>query len=184
MARISVLFLPLLAMIAGCAGPIETRIKTHAISALPAVKTYNFAASAADEDGALYVEAQSLVAATLSRKGFRADETGQLAVDIAIANRPASIALSTGQGDEQTVIALKKERRPLQSCDDFEHRVTITMVDQIAGTAYYKGSAAEYHCKAAITDSLPYLVAGALSDLGNAVDTSPRMTTRQRSGIE
>ncbi|MEW4467471.1 hypothetical protein AB1K62_06545 [Parasphingorhabdus sp. JC815] len=178
----AVLMIPIVAAVSGCVGPIETRIQTQAGPALPTKKIYSFTARP-EQNSPAYQTARKIVAGVLESKNFVATEDAPIRVHIALANRPASIAMTTGENDKLNVIAEKKKRKLLQSCDDREHRLTITMVNILDGSAYYSGTAAEYHCKGSLEQSLPHLVDAALSDLGK-IDKPMNIKTRTRSGIE
>ncbi|MEP2101199.1 MAG: DUF4136 domain-containing protein [Parasphingorhabdus sp.] len=182
MRRLAILMTPILAITASCSGPIETRIQTEAGSALPAQKQYSFTAKP-EQNSETYQSARKLVAEALAAKSFIAADEAPILVHIALAGRPASIALTAGEKDNVSTIAGQKERKPLQSCDDVEHRLTINMVAAADGSVIYSGTAAEYHCKGSMEQSLPFLIDGALSDLGNSGPTTDSKT-RTRTGIE
>ena len=127
---------------------------------------------------------RGLVTAELERQGFTQNAAALMLVHIAFADRPASIAITTGEKDERAPVAVAKDRKPLQSCDDREHRLIVSIANQVDGTMIYKGSASEYHCKGEFADSLPHLVKAALSDFGAGSDGGVRTRTVTRSGIE
>ncbi|QTD57239.1 DUF4136 domain-containing protein [Parasphingorhabdus cellanae] len=172
-----------MAITASCSGPIETRIQTQAASTLPAQTQYSFSAKP-EQNNKTYDQARELVADALSAKNFVAAQQAPVMVHIALANRTASIAMTTGEKDQIDIIAPQKERKFLQSCDDIEHRLTLTMVDVADGSTLYSGTAAEYHCKGSLEQSLPYLIDGALSGLGDDPSQIPNKITRTRAGIE
>ncbi len=182
MRRLAILMIPLVAMTTSCGGPIETRIQTEASSSLPSQKQYSFTAKP-EQNSAAYQTARRMVAEALAARNFAAADEAPTLVHIALADRPASIAMTTGEKDNIATIAEKKERKPLQSCDDVEHRLTINMVNTSDGSTVYSGTAAEYHCKGSMEQSLPHLVDAALSDLGNSGQTTSSKV-RTRTGIE
>jgi len=182
MRRLSIFMIPVLAFTANCSGPIETRIQTQAGSALPAQKLYSFTAKP-EQNSKTYTMARKMVADALTANNFAAATDAPILVHIALAGRPASIAVTTGENSDLSTIAEQKERKPLQSCDDVEHRLTVNMVSATDGSTIYSGTAAEYHCKGSMEQSLPHLIDAALSDLGNS-DQSTKTTTRTRGGIE
>ncbi len=182
MRRLAILMIPLVAMTTSCGGPIETRIQTEASSSLPAQKQYSFTAKP-EQNSAAYQTARKMVAEALAARNFAATDKAPILVHIALADRPASIAMTTGEKDNVSTIAEQKERKPLQSCDDVEHRLTINMVNTSDGTTVYSGTAAEYHCKGSMEQSLPHLIDAALSDLGNSGQTA-NSKVRTRNGIE
>ena len=183
MRRLAILMIPIAAAgVSGCGGPVETRIQTQAGPALPAQKQFSFTVKP-EQNSDAYQTARKMVASALESKNFAAAVDAPILVHIALASRPASIAMTTGKKNNLSVITEKKKRKPLQSCDDAEHRLTINMVNTLDGSAYYSGTAAEYHCKGSVEQSLPHLVAGALSDLGHPGHTA-NVKTHTRSGIE
>ncbi|WP_108812183.1 DUF4136 domain-containing protein [Sphingorhabdus sp. Alg231-15] len=183
MHRLVILMIPILALTASCGGPIETRIQTEAAAALPAQKQYSFTAKP-EQNSKTYDKARNLVAQALTGKNFVAVESASVIVHIALANRPASIAMTTGEKENIVRIADQKEQKFLQSCEDFEHRLTINMINSTNGSTLYSGTAAEYHCNGTFDQSLPHLIDAALSDLGGASAKPPNSRIRIRTGIE
>ncbi|GAA0465960.1 hypothetical protein GCM10009096_03270 [Parasphingorhabdus litoris] len=181
--RLAILLIPLLAITASCSGPIETRIQTQSAAPLLAQNQYNFSPKP-EQNSPAYKKARTLVTEALAAKDLTAVEQASVTVHIALANRPASIAMTVGEDNDIETIAAQKERKPLQSCDDFEHRLTITMVNSADGSILYSGTAAEYHCKGTLEQSLPYLIDGALSGLGDTPSQIPNEKTRTRTGLE
>lgn len=182
MRRLAILMIPIVAMTASCGGPIETRIQTQAGTALPAQKQYSFTAKP-EQNGGTYITARKMVADALAARDFAFADQAPILVHIALAGRPASIAMTTGEGNDVSTIADLKERKPLQSCKDVEHRLTINMVNASDGLTVYSGTAAEYHCKGSMEQSLPHLIDGALSNLGNSSEENSTKTSL-RAGIE
>lgn len=182
MRRFATLMIPIVALTASCGGPIETRVQTQAGSALPAQKQYSFTAKP-EQNSETYTMARKMVADALATKNFATTNDAPILVHIALAGRPASIAVTAGENSEVSTIAEQKKRKPLQSCEDVEHRLTVYMVNASDGSTIYSGTAAEYHCKGSIEQSLPHLIDAALSDLGNS-DQTAKTTTRTRNGIE
>lgn len=181
MIRLAILTILTTALVAGCAGPIETRIATRAGTPLPDNQTYSFG-SVAKQDNDLHRSARELVVSDLKSRGFRTDEDAAVLVDLTLADRPADIAITVGEGEDQTLLVDVKQRKPLQSCKDREHRLTVTIADRISGTTLYSGTAAEFHCKGTLEQSLPHLVRGAMADFGSG--SGNRQFIRTRSGVE
>lgn len=172
-----------IALLTGCGGPVETRSETHSIAALPAQKIYALPEKPAQSNGA-YKGAQELVVDGLAERGFSVSDTAPLLLQIALAERPADMSMMLGENESQRAIATAKLQKPLQSCNDREHRLTLTILDVASGAIAYRGTAAEYHCKGVIADSLPHLVEAALADLGAEPSDAPRTNSVVRSGIE
>lgn len=114
---------------------------------------------------AIAAHARLLAMQLLEKHGYGQSETGSLQLHVAFAERDASIAVKTGAGAAARDIAVAKRKKPLQSCADREMRVTVALIRIADGTELYRGSAAEYHCKAQAADVVPILVSAALDDL-------------------
>jgi len=183
MIRLSILTITMLAMTASCAGPIQTRIQTQVAAPVTDHKQYRFTETP-EQQSAAYQTARKLVAQELGNRNLSQDDTALMLVQIAFADRPASIAITAGKEEKQASVAIAKKREFLQACEDSENRLTIYIVRQADGAQIYSGSAAEYHCKGKFEDSLPHLVKAALSDLGASPDGTVRTKIRTRSGVE
>ncbi|QJB70339.1 hypothetical protein [Parasphingorhabdus halotolerans] len=182
MTRLS-FFLPLcLVTLSACAGPIETRIETRASASGSVPKQFMFSENL-EQNNQTYSLAKSLVSQKLLNEGYSEAKVASLLVQIALADRPASIAISTGEQPGKTLVGPKKNK-PLQSCLDQEHRFSVDIFNQIDGSIFYSGKAAEYHCKGTMDTSLPHLVDAALSDLGANNGLEPKSSTRSRTGVE
>lgn len=169
--------------LSGCAGPIQTRVKNHMAIALPDQPGFAFPKSIDGENPTQQL-AKKLIAAALIEKGFRPNDNPRLLVETALAERPADIAIAAGETDQRNQVATAKTRELLQSCKDKEHRLTIGIFDITDGTQVYSGSAAEYHCKGTLQQSLPHLVDGALAELGKRVTDQARIETHIRLGTD
>lgn len=165
--------------VSGCAGPIQTRVQTHQVIAAPEQK--QFALSSIDAvDNPDLALARDMVAKSLSERGYQSSPEASILVHFALSDRPADIAVDDA---EQSIAAAKRQKR-FQSCKDREHRLTISLFDQLRGTKLYSGSAAEYHCNGTIAQSLPFLIDSALSGLDRDPTDSPRNAIHTRQGIE
>ena len=182
MTRLSFFLSLCLATLSACAGPIETRIETRASASVSVPKQFMFSEKP-EQNNQTYSLAKSLVSQKLSNEGYSEAKVASLLVQIALADRPASIAISTGEQPGKTLVGAK-ENKPLQSCVDQEHRLSVDIFNQAEGSIFYSGTAAEYHCKGTIEMSLPHLVDAALSDLGANTGLEPKSSTRLRNGIE
>lgn len=169
--------------VSGCAGPIQTRATTHQLIAPPEQTSFVLSPidTLANHDTAL---ARDLVSKSLSGKGYQPVSDALILVHVALSDRPAEIAINAGDQDAEKLIAAGKKQKRFQSCSDREHRLTISLFDQMRGAKLYSGSAAEYHCKGTIAQSLPFLVDSALSGLANDAGDAPRSIVRTRQGIE
>lgn len=169
--------------VSGCAGPIQTRVQTHQLIAAAAQKKFTTSTidAVANQD---LVRARDLVAKSLNERGYESAADASILVHVALSDRPADIAIDAGDKDAEQSIAAAKSQKSFQSCKDQEHRLTVNLFDQVRGKKLYSGSAAEYHCKGTIAQSLPFLIDSALSGLDREPTDNPRSTIRTRQGIE
>ena len=169
--------------VAGCAGPIETRVQTHQLVAAPQERQFTVSSTDAVQNRDLEL-ARELVANILREKGYRSSPDAAILVHVALSDRPADIAVVAGDENAQQSIAAAKQKKRFQSCKDQEHRLTISLFDQGRGAKLYSGNAAEYHCNGTIAQSLPFLVGAALSGLDDGPTDATQSTVRTRQGIE
>ncbi len=113
--------------------------------------------------------AYRLVAAGLTQKGFTLAKEAPLHLEITLDSRPASLSLGNRDGADS--VSPAKRQRMLQSCQDSEYRIGLTLTRVADAAEIYKSRAAEYHCKMPVAEALPTLVKAALADFG-----SPRGT--------
>lgn len=169
--------------LAGCSGPIETRIQTHSAAPLADRSSFSFGEQPGEKSPA-FAQAEQLVREAMIAKNMTASENGNILVELSLSSRPADVAISVGENGKERELAGKKQKKFLQSCRDFEHRLSIGLLDQAGGQLLYSGQAAEYHCKGSLADSLPHLVEAALSDLGSPPTAVANSSIRTRRGIE
>jgi hypothetical protein len=160
MRRQTVLFAA--ALVAGCSQSVETRISSNG---QPAAVTGSFSFSDNNASTPELRDARSLVSDALLERGLTAAASGALNLEVTLAVRPASLALGTAAGPGS--LSPAKRRKPLQSCQDREYRIGVTLTRVADGVLAYQGSAAEYHCNMPLAEALPALVSAALVDLGN-----------------
>ncbi|MBK6707852.1 MAG: hypothetical protein IPG54_10380 [Sphingomonadales bacterium] len=162
--------------LSSCAGPIETRVVSSG-----AGLREPFSILAEDPPKSeTAASARTLVLDQLAGAGYRQSDNGSLQLQVAFAERDAGIAVQTKSGETIHDVAVVKPRKPLQSCADRELRLTVTLTRIADGAELYRGSAAEYHCKARPTDVIPALVEASLDDL-----SSPKGAyTTTRQGLE
>ncbi|MEP3451843.1 MAG: hypothetical protein ABJN65_08815 [Parasphingorhabdus sp.] len=120
----------------------------------------------------------------LEAKGYLESKSASILLSSSIANRPASIAIQLGEGENARTVTSTKANKLFQSCKDREHRLIVTMVQRDSGAQLYRGTASEYHCKADLTLSLPHLVKAALSDLGQSSNGEDHQKVLERRGID
>lgn len=170
-------------MVSGCAGPIETRVQTHQVIAAGGQKQFIVTTKDTVENDNLTL-ARDLVTKSLTEKGYQPSPDASILVNVALAERPADIAIDAGDKDAMHSIATAKLQKRFQSCKDQEHRLTIILFDQTRGTKLYAGNASEYHCNGTIKQSLPFLVKSALSGLDSNPTDTARSASHTRQGIE
>ena len=149
------------ALVAGCSSKIETRVSSSGVQ-LPAAET--FMISTVAETSTELRSVYKLVATSMVTRGFTLAKEAPLHLEITLDARPA--ALSLGAKDGPGSISPAKKKRPLQTCEDREYRLGVTVTKVSDGSEIYRGRAAEYHCKVEMADVLPTLVEAALADFG------------------
>ncbi|MEP0642253.1 hypothetical protein [Parasphingorhabdus sp.] len=169
--------------VSGCSGPIQTRVQTHQVIASPAEKQFTISSlhAVANQDLAL---ARDVVAKSLSAKGYQLTPNASILVHVGLSDRLANFSINAGDKTAEETIAIAKKAKPLQSCQDREHRLTVNLFDQARGSKLYSGNASEYHCKGTIQKSLPFLAKSALSGLDTDVSEAPRSATHSRLGTD
>jgi hypothetical protein len=149
-------------LVTSCAGKIETRISSSGVQS-PAAAQYMI--STVTETSPELRSAHKLVAANMARKGFALAKEASLHLEITLDARPAALAL--GGKDGASSLSPAKKKRPLQSCEDREYRLGVTLTKVADGSEVYRGRAAEYRCKVSVSEALPTLVNAALADFGS-----------------
>ena len=144
----------LILLLAGCAGPIETRVDSSGANAVQPAKI--LLQSDVSGPGA---EAQMLVSKALTSAGFQIGEPSDFSLHVSVSDRPADLSLSAGKN----VLAATPQRK---TCAAREYRLGVTMMRITDGTLVYRAHAAEFHCKQTLQQALPFLVDAALKDLG------------------
>lgn len=153
-------------LLAGCASPVVTRVDASAPAPLP--RAASFALAPLPEDiGPLPGQARDMVAAGLRQRGWSQVEQGDYLLAVTLAERPATITLAAGDdfGKPAGTLAPAADRSNNKGCARSDHRLTITLTERASGALVYAGSASEFHCKAALNDTLPHLVAAAVDRL-------------------
>ena len=148
-------------LVAGCSSNIETRVSSSGIQS-PAAESYMISTVA--ETSAELRNAYKIVAAAMARKGFSLAKEAPLHLEITLDARPAALSLGAKEGLDS--LSPAKKKKMLQSCDDREYRLGVTLTKVSDGSEIYRSRAAEYHCRVIVAEALPKLVDAALSDLG------------------
>lgn len=183
MTRLSASFVFILICTTGCTGPIETRVQTMSSAEKVRISSFNFATVSTPNSPISNLVKEELREA-LKAKGLSESERAPILLDYSIANRPASISIHLGEDKQTQVVVDAKENKPFQTCEDEEHRLIISFVKQSSGQQLYRGTASEYHCKAKLEQSAPFLVKAALSDFGKGSQNETRRKIMKRHGLE
>jgi hypothetical protein len=163
-------------LLAGCSGPIETRVSSEGKGI---VDPATIMIETSDAVG-LVALARANILDVLAKRGFTSASDGQLQLDVALSERNAAIAVSTGSDADQRVTVPAKSKRAFQSCADKEYRLAIVLTRISDGVVAYRGTASEYHCNATLNDVLPLLAERAIADLA-----APKGAYRlSRSGLD
>lgn len=169
-------FFAALVLVAGCSGPIETRIVSSGDGvpgdARVAIRPYDMSAPHAD-----WIAARDAVAATLAGKGRAIADGSPLIMDIAVSARAATTAVAGANGQS---VSPARPHRLFQSCRDKVFRLAVVVVDRASGRLLYRGSAEEYHCRARLADTLAVLSRRALAD----IDHPGSNRIESRAGME
>ncbi len=153
-----------LASLAACTPAVITRIESKGETGNPVITPASFAIIRPTKIGlsAEWDAAASAVAAKLSAKGFAASEPAVYAVDVTLSSRPANLALAvdTGAGVQSN------NKQGNKNCANNDYRLTVGVTRIADGMLLYQGSAAETHCKDALSAIVPVLVDAATADFG------------------
>jgi hypothetical protein len=142
--------------VAGCTRPIETRV-TSAGAGLPAPA--RIAALLPDEDGpAVDLKNQAVIEAALLRHAYIVSPNADYLFDFSLSDRPTTVGIAFSP--EGSLPSVGKPGKATKSCAKRSHRMTLSVVDRKSGQSVYRGSAEEYHCRAALSES-----AAALADI-------------------
>jgi hypothetical protein len=150
--------------LAGCSTPIMTRVSGMGAGVAPPAR---LSIIAAEEDGpAIDGETQAALAAALTKQGYAVESDGDYILDFSFADRPATIGVSVGQAD---TLSGAKAKKPLQSCKERTHRLTLLIVERKTGQPVYRSGAEEHHCKGTLAESRNALINAVVSDIKQPV---------------
>ena len=171
-------FLPLLLAVGlgGCAGPVETHVRSGGAGVRGAAQLMWAPGPDGETPPPMLAGAQKAMEAALRKRGFQFGDAAPVMVAIGVAERPAGIALK-GAADE--ALSRAKRRRLFQDCADRLLRMTVSLTDSASGETLYHGEAQEAHCQAALDEVLPRLAASAVADIA-APGTEHRRFTLAR----
>ena len=149
------------ALSGGCSSNVETRVSSSGV--LIAAPEQYMISTVAETSPELRT-AYKLVAATMAKQGFTIAKNAPLHLEITLDARPAALSVGGKEGPES--VSPAKKKKMLQSCEDREYRIGVTLTRVSDGSETYRGRAAEFHCNVDVVDALPVLVSAALADLG------------------
>ncbi len=144
-------------LLASCSGPIATRISSTG----PGVPAPTSILAEKVDAASVSMAAREMVAAKLSERGFTLGDPAALQLHVAVSERDAAIAVSLDNNE----LSKAKTGKPLQSCADKEYRLAVALTRISDGALLYRGSAAEYHCRATLVQVMSALADSALADL-------------------
>jgi hypothetical protein len=147
--------IPMLLVVASCAGPIQTRVDSAGVAAF-APTTFMVDANNQVENST----ARTLSISALEKKGLILAPAGQLLMQVTTAERSADLALSNGK-------AMLSPRAGKKRCAKKEYRVGIVLTRISDGAEIYRAHAGEFHCTLTLDAVLPALVDAAVADIGN-----------------
>ncbi len=163
-----------------CAPAIETRISSGGQVPVSAQEKYIFIVPP-DNIGQVHTMARNLVADSLHFKDWKEAADGDYAVSVALSALPASLEVhenNAGQGGRLIIEKLPKKMGPFGRCVSMQHRLEVKIFRIADGQEIFSGIASEYHCKADVSETLPYLTNAAMSNFGK----SPENRVETRSG--
>jgi hypothetical protein len=162
MRKLLALFL--LLGIPACSGSIETRISSAGAEKIGSLE-YQLAEQGANQQNADHLLAWQLLAEALKGRSVQQTASAPIMLQVTLSKRPANLGLTIGEGDGAKNIATPKKNKPLQSCKDEEYRLGIRFFKISDGSLLYSGDAAEYHCKASLSEALPAMVSAIINDM-------------------
>lgn len=168
--------LPILAFalcLTGCVRSIETRVDTMGGGAGMMPGSYVLAPAEKALSPEL-LQAQQLVAAHLLSKNFTPAANGTLYLQVTASTRPADLGLATTNATTPVILSAPLKTRVSSKCVNSEYRVSVTLTRISDGQEAYRGIAAETHCKASLSQTLPALIDAALGDLRMPVGIAGR----------
>jgi hypothetical protein len=161
---LSICVLPMLGVVAGCAG-VTTDVEATGGLPASATVTYRFAPTPAQADAGEILPYPALLREGLAQRGFNAGEpdSARYLVSVAWATRPADVKLLAsecgGACPPPDVPVFPWFGRP------YVHTLTLRFFALPEGGEVYKVSAVKRDRNADSHEALPYLVAGALARL-------------------
>ena len=176
---LSICLLPMLGVVAGCAG-VTTEVEATGGLPASAATNYRFAPTPAQTDAGEILPDQALLRAGLAQRGFTEGkpDAARYLVSVAWATRPADVKVLAADCSANCAPAegpsLPWFGRP------YVHTLTLRFFALPEGGEVYKVSAVKRDRNADSREALPYLVAGALARLPYA--GAPQWRVKLRGG--
>jgi len=156
-----------IAVVSGCAGPIESRAGIAGPAVSPAISLA--VTATAGQGGPGMAQAVAAVRQELVRQGFRLADDAALRVEVGLAEREATSALLAADG---SVLSPIKKKRLLQDCADRRHRLTIAVIPPKGPPR--RAWAEENHCHGTVAESIQPLAVRAVAMLNDDPSTAVR----------
>ena len=164
-----------------CTPAVHTEIMSVGSDNIPQKTNYIFV-DPPGENSPVNIAARNLVADSLHLKNWTENASGTYAVSVTVSVLPASLEVYENDSEKGTSDRIVKRRSKknhiLRSCSPLLHRLNVKIHRIADGVELYSGNASEYHCKAEILETLPYLTNAAMADLGKL----PSTRSEKRSG--
>ncbi len=163
----------LLLALPACAPTVETYIQSGGVTPLAETGRYVFA-SPPGNMGLLHIKAKNLVADSLHLKNWTEAAQAQYAVSVGVSSLPSDLDVyeNSGQGSKRVIIAKRPSKTGiLNSCEVMHHRLDVKIFRITDGQNMFSGTASEYHCKASIDDTLPFLTNAAMRNFGRLAES-------------
>ncbi|WP_164117719.1 hypothetical protein [Sphingorhabdus sp. Alg239-R122] len=158
----------------GCAPIVETYIRSGGVAPLAETGQYIFA-SPPGNVSPLHIKAKNLVADSLHLKNWTESTHAQYVVSVGVSSLPSDLEVyeNSGEGTGKTIIARRPEEKGvLGNCSAIHHRLDVKIFRISDGRNMFSGTASEYHCKASIDDTLPFLTNAALRNFGRRAESA------------
>ncbi len=161
---IAAIAIALLVSFGACTPAVITRIESKGDAISAAITPASFAIIRPTKivQSAELDAAQSAVVAKLTSKGFVATEPATYAVDVTLSLRPANLALAVDDGAGMQ----SNNKTGNKNCFNTDYRLTVGVTRIADGALLYRSSAAETHCKDALSAIVPVLVDATMADFG------------------
>jgi hypothetical protein len=154
--------------IGGCAQPIMTRVSGVGSGVMPSARL-SFLVPEPDSP-VMDPTVRKALTDRLTTRGYAVVEGGDHMLDVSLSDRAATMGV---RGEAAgSWMSGSKAKRPLQSCANRVHRLTLAVVKQATGVVVYRGQAEEHHCKGTLQESMLALVDAVVADMTKPAGTA------------